>query len=458
MTIDLRNTKIRINSEQESELFQNFAYDTQGAKWVSQTLGEFEPRYIEKPFLFIDEELNFSYASNNGTFETFEGREVTLEQLGLTEDAKVDSKKESEILKFLNYNSFELKRMMDNEQPLFLAVNKVIGVLLEKYEPKTKITEPEKVVEQEVEEQWRFKTLDEIKNEGLGYSGLREQTISRFTGKKLTELDNTYGIDQTIKNIENNGSASISGFTFSYQYFTKEPIKEIIQQGYSLLVETIPSTLKRDYPFSRNRKDRQSPSQSAGDLYRRYAALPDAKLELLNTFFKGNDDQWWNLQQVSGTWRWEKSSPQPTQTTSTAGSQSTTTTQEPAKKEWVPQDLVGKTLLFTSSSKKYLVEKFTRNNPKNKEYKLRDLTSLATPEVTYKISMSLVKKWLDGQTASGVRIFEEQPSGTNYSTWSQSQLIAKRKEISDALIAFEEDDPEYKELKQQLDVIDAFID
>lgn len=277
--------------------------------------------------------------------------------------------------------------------------------------------------------------------------------------------------------------------------------------------------------------------------------MPAAKAELFNTFFKGNDDAWWNLKQVGTEWRWEKASPQPSQTFTSGenidqmikeaaqkyaqdrsisnlppylkqlainnqikergvvnenatvnngfewsktkegrnfwqdiagggflsqrvldviGSKEKLfemppkqTEEQPkteTKQEWEPQDLVGKTLLFMSSKQEFLVEKFIRNNPKNKEYKLRNLTSPNAPEVTYKISMNIIKKWLDGKASSGVRIIETTPSGSDYSTWTQIQLNQKRREISDALIAFEEDDPEYKELKDQLDIIDTFID
>ena len=48
--------------------------------------------------------------------------------------------------------------------------------------------------------------------------------------------------------------------------------------------------------------------------------------------------------------------------------------------------------------------------------------------------------------------------GPQLETWTQAQLNQYRKEISDAMIVFEKDDPEYKELKDRLDVIDAFID
>lgn len=406
---------------------------------------------------------------------------------------------------------------------------------------------------------YRFKTLDEMRNEGLGtaggaYYGVNEETIKKYAGKSLDELyDDGYlggnTIKEVIENINNKENIYIAGYKFPIDYFTDQPLTAEATSGFKLSVETIPATLKRDYRFIANTGNRKAPSQSAGNLYSRYANLPAAKAELFNTFFKGNDGTWWKLKQVGTEWRWEKSSPQPSQTSTseknidqmikeasqkymynrsisnlppylkqlainnqieergvvnekamvTVGFSWSKTKEGPdfwqdvaigeflsqrvldvigskeklfemppkqsaeqpkteTKQEWEPQDLVGKTLLFTSSGKKYRVEKFTRNNPKNKEYKLRDLTSPNTPEVTYQISMSIIKTWLDGNVSKGARIIEETPTGSDYSTWTQIQLNQKRREISDALIAFEEDDPEYKELKDQLDIIDTFID
>ena len=312
---------------------------------------------------------------------------------------------------------------------------------------------------------YRFKTLDEMRDEKLGtaggaYYGVNEETIKKYAGKSLDELyDDGYlggnTIKEVIENINNKENIYIAGYKFPIAYFTDQPLTAEATSGLKLSIETIPSRLKRSYIFSTNKGDRKAPSQSAGNLYSRYANLPAAKLELLNTFFKGNDGAWWNLKQVKGTWRWEKSSPQPSQTSTIVA---TKTQETETKQEWEPKDLVGKILLFGSNGKKYLVEEFTRNNPVNKEYILKDLTSPATPTVTYMVTMSVIETWLDGNVAKGARIIEETPTGTNYSTWTQIQLNQKRREISDALIAFEEDDPEYKELKDQLDIIDTFID
>lgn len=77
-TIDLTNTKIRINSPEESKLFQEFAFN-QGAKW--STGDEFS--YTTKPFLYLDRFLNFSYSDTESTFDGIANKEITLEELGL---------------------------------------------------------------------------------------------------------------------------------------------------------------------------------------------------------------------------------------------------------------------------------------------------------------------------------------------------------------------------------------
>lgn len=362
-------------------------------------------------------------------------------------------KPKSLINEFLRLNSSALTQMMKDDTPLFDAFNNVLSVLRSKYEPESDVREIKQPIVKEAQEEWRFKTLDEIDEEDLGYSGLEKRTILRYTGKLLTELDLGYPIDVSIKQIKNGQSISVDGYLFFNEFFTTKPLPTQQIEGYSLPIETIPSKLSFGPIFESNKGDRKSPTQSAGELFRAYNSDIKRKEELFNMKFKGNDGNWWKLQEAGGTWLWRKTSEKPI-----VSSSSTTATTEPIKKEWKPQDLVGKTLLFTGSNTKFLVEKFTRNNPKNKEYKLRNLTSPSSPEATYKISMSLVEKWLNGQTARGVKIIEEEPMSTDFSSLTQAQLVAKRKEIIDAMGFFEEDDQEYKELKDQLDIIETFID
>jgi hypothetical protein len=179
--------------------------------------------------------------------------------------------------------------------------------------------------QQTSQENWRFKTLDEIQKEGLGFYGLSENLISKYTGKKFEDIivskeykTRMLEINSMKDSIKRKKGITIDGYLFPHTFFTTDPLPVEAVSGFKLSIETIPSTLKRDYPFSANIGDRKSPSQSAGKLYSRFENLPAAKAELFNTFFKGNDGAWWNLKQVGTEWRWEKASPQPSQT-STSG-------------------------------------------------------------------------------------------------------------------------------------------
>lgn len=78
-------------------------------------------------------------------------------------------------------------------------------------------------------------------------------------------------------------------------------------------IETIPALL--DYAvmldFNIGGGTRKSPTQSAGELYRTYGSDPVVSDMLITTFFKGNDDSWYELVERKGTWVWKKASPQP---------------------------------------------------------------------------------------------------------------------------------------------------
>jgi hypothetical protein len=82
-----------------------------------------------------------------------------------------------------------------------------------------------------------------------------------------------------------------------------EPTKKL----YTLAVETDPAQVEYEIGFVANRGDRNSPSQSAGDLKFVYNNVPDAYNTILNTKFKGNDGQWYKIHVGNtGTWTWRK--------------------------------------------------------------------------------------------------------------------------------------------------------
>lgn len=78
-----------------------------------------------------------------------------------------------------------------------------------------------------------------------------------------------------------------------------------------LNVETIPATLRFGVKFLENKGDRNSPTQSAGDLYRGYNSAKEVSEELLKSYFKGNDGLWYQLVERGNSWAWKKASPQP---------------------------------------------------------------------------------------------------------------------------------------------------
>ena len=86
--------------------------------------------------------------------------------------------------------------------------------------------------------------------------------------------------------------------------------------GFKLAVKTIPEQLEYDIRFASNSADRQSPSQSAGDLYRNYKQDSRVMKMLKDTAFEGNDKKYWGLvsrKPPSGqaTFVWRKLVPQP---------------------------------------------------------------------------------------------------------------------------------------------------
>jgi hypothetical protein len=141
-------------------------------------------------------------------------------------------KPKSLINEFLRLNSSALTQMMKDDTPLFDAFNNVISVLRSKYEPESDIRQQEEPIVKTVQEEWRFKTLDEIDEEDLGYSGLEKRTILRYTGKLLTELDLGYPIDVTIKQIKNGQSISVDGYIQSHCQHNKQKVIHFLLKQY----------------------------------------------------------------------------------------------------------------------------------------------------------------------------------------------------------------------------------
>jgi len=344
----------------------------------------------------------------------------------------MENTKEQVVAEWKAVNEPRLKEIKSANPELYSAINLALNYLNKKLTGEELPAEVEEVKEVEVietkpieESAWRFKTKDEIIAEygKVEYFGVPQIEFLEFYGKPLSELytkTRFNNLDEAIGALKTTGlKISESGWTVPVEYFTQKPLPSnqsiaINQSGitpseglFSLAIETYPEKLKFAKPwFSRNTGDRKGPTQSASELKKR-SYSEDEINEILTTKFKGNDGNWYDINVgKGGVWTWKKTDPPQIQqqTISTNVSSQPVTIAE-TKKEWVPEDLVGKKLLFLNSNNEYKVLVFTRNNPKNKEYLLENLKS--GENIKYRISFSLVKKWLDGMRASGVEIIKD---------------------------------------------------
>jgi hypothetical protein len=112
------------------------------------------------------------------------------------------------------------------------------------------------------------------------------------TGATIKNIINDYWIPKLLETGEAGGMKIID-----------EPQKQL----YTLNVETDPAQVEYNIGFKENKGDRNSPSQSAGDLKFVYGNVPDAYNTIFNTKFKGNDGEWYKIHVgKTGTWTWRK--------------------------------------------------------------------------------------------------------------------------------------------------------
>ena len=150
--------------------------------------------------------------------------------------------------------------------------------------------------------------------------------------------------------------------------YDQSKLKTQTTSGVKQTIETYPEYLSIDFRIADNVDDRKGPTQSAGDLKRNYNST-QYQDEILNTYFKGNDGDWYKLNiGKGGTWTWKK------------------------------EDLPASATQSTSSV--------------NREYNLM----------------------------------------------SQTELQKLKRDTEAAMSAFEPEDDEYKELEQQLEEIEIYID
>ena len=174
---------------------------------------------------------------------------------------------------------------------------------------------------------------------------------------------------------------------------------------------------------------------------------------ILSTKFKGNDGNWYAINVgKGGVWTWKETTPPPTQSTSFTSTATAQSTTEPAKKQWTPQDLVGKQLLW--SGRKYDVVKFKRNNPKYKSFELRNEQGI---EIEGKLTMSAIEKLLNDEPVKGISIIKPQLQRVPENDFQKelqkmtdSELEQLYNDTYAAQQEFDKSDPEYTELRLQL--------
>lgn len=260
-----------------------------------------------------------------------------------------------------------------------------------------------------------------------------------------------------------------------------EPATSSQQKKYGLPIETYPTSFSFPIPgFSANTGDRKSPTQSAGELRRWYFTLGnvaqiDYARELDRARFKGNDGNWYALVTgKSGVWSWKKTTPPPTQYTASAASSSgfastqpgastssaTVQQQHAATKQWRPEDLVGKKLLW--SGREYDVIKFRRNNPKYKSYTLRNAMGV---ELEGKLTMGAIQKLLNDEPVKGISIIKPKLQPTTSQSFEDSLTSLSDVELKqlyddtyEARKEFIITEPEYLELSQQIVAIGNEMD
>jgi len=317
---------------------------------------------------------------------------------------------------------------------------------------------------------WRFKTREELDAEGIGGTlGIPQSSFDLFLGQPLSEIyskERFNNLAEAVEALENDRVAlGQAQWAINLKYFTKNPLpskstSQEVGYTYTIPIETYPSKLKFsmiNFNFEPNIGDRKSPSQSAGSLKRkamRMTKSDDYVNMILETKFKGNDGNWYSINVAKGgTWTWKETTPPPAQpqtTTSTASSQPAPTTT--IKKEWKPEDLVGKKLNW--NGREYDVIKFKRNNPKYKSYTLR--TQQGT-ELEGKLTIGAINKLLNDEFVKGITIVKPVQTSTpendfqlQLSKMTKDKLYALYSETLDAKQEFNEDDDEYNELTIQL--------
>lgn len=237
---------------------------------------------------------------------------------------------------------------------------------------------------------------------------------------------------------------------------TPEPSTTTQQNRYTLPIETYPAKLKFTIPnFKANIGDRNSPTQSAGELRKWFNDLGnisqlDYGQQLDKTRFKGNDGNWYRINIAKGgIWTWKEATPPPIQSTSSAEQVSTPVA------NYKPSDLIGREIF---SKGNYKILGIIKVNPKTIVY--RTIKNLQ--EVELVIPKTAIGDLLEGKIVGKAFLKDLKPeapaqpdSNNDLLKMTDAELLKLYDEIEEAKNELDASDPEYTELRlKQIEVSD----
>lgn len=416
---DFKNIKIIVDTPEKSKKFQEL-FLSLGGEWSR----------IDNPYPTKPANFDRIYLITNGTKLLYYNSLMSFNEALDVRQIYYDDifPPQTETKKWTKYDFLNKKIVLDTEEKSkkFQLLAYSLGLMWESGENITPILLNEKYIE--------------ISPRGtLSYTSSKD-TFNQYTKEEIFYDDIFLGESES---------------TESQTTLEQSPS----QSQYKWPIETYPPTLK--YPswnlnFEKNNGDRKSPTQSAGELKRRVNQLGQAVdyMEMiLATKFKGNDGNWYIINVgKGGVWTWKQTTPPPAQSTSFTSTASAQSTPEPAKKQWTPQDLVGKQLLW--SGRKYDVVKFKRNNPKYKSFELRNEQGI---EIEGKLTMSAIERLLNDEPVKGISIikpqFQRVPENDfqkELQKMTDSELEQLYNDTYAAQQEFDKSDPEYTELRLQM--------
>lgn len=520
---DFFNTKIIVDTPEKSKKFQEFVFGL-GLSWAN---GEKKPMLLDRPYVEIDSIGKLSYAKLKHTWDGYFSNEIFYDDifppqtetkqwtLGDFEDIKiiVDTPEKSRKFQELFLSLGGKWSILDNpnqsnpanfDKP-YLAINRNTLLFFNNLKPFEEQSfkqifyddifpgESQTTTVAEKAGQWRMKTKEEFDAEGIvsyeDFANVAPQFVyDNYAGKYLVDIYSTDRID-SLKEAENRiGNTSLhlnQGYTMSSsKFWTQKPLPQTTtsaqQKKYGLPIETYPTFFSFPIPgFSANTGDRQSPTQSAGELRRWFSNLGNVAQieyarELDRARFKGNDGNWYALNTGrGGVFTWKKTTPPPTQYTPSAASSSpsastsfsSTSSAQPAQPvakpaiNYKPEDLIGRNIYYKGN---YKIVKILKVNPKTVRYQI----SNSLKDIELDIPKTAIGSLLEGKVVGKSFLKDSTPVQTPVQSQNQSTISnsfedsltslsdSELKQLYDdteaAKAEFDAADPEYKELRLQL--------